>query len=710
MNIYFEYNPYTFKSQFTVSKSKSAQKELEIFVQKKEQEPIQRWVDEVPEMIADLINDDCTIEFKGREADFNDINSAVERFNEKKWRNIKLTVSHNQIVKEEDAFEQLKCLFADIQQGPFDELKEENIVQSFQKVLDREVEVAVVAAASSGKSTVINAMLGKDLMPTRNEATTASITHITHAPQDHYEARPVSKEGNVLEDWKEAHLELMDAYNDDEEVFTTELRGPLRIQSKNGVNIALVDTPGPNNSQDASHRKATFDFIKSKEMPLVLYVLNATQLGIEDDAALLRSLQREMDTSNIQAQERFIFAVNKIDALDPERETVEQILANAKNYLQANGIENPRIFPITAKFAQLLRMSLGGEPLSKRDERHLRDHEYLEEDYQLVEHAMLSEREREEMEREIEEARKSGDEERVSLFYTGMPPLEKAIESYFEKYVFPFKVNAVLSTCKDLLEGHIGEQKVLEELNEKKKENILIRTQYENVRKEISESKEIDESIVWEQQKEIQAEFIERLTDELSRGIAETHMLFDEDRFERTNGGIEATHFNGWVQNFRIVYQDLLFNIQRELEKTLKRLNEHLSSYLSPIREKQVDINLFTRSKEKSTFDDYNPVKFIELETNSVIFFDQIVTQYQEPIIQDLVGIGRKAREILNGVMSMIREELELVFEGRRRELRQRVIESIQLSNRLSESEVAIEQCCENYEWLQQIGRRLEQI
>ncbi|MBO1929813.1 dynamin family protein [Providencia rettgeri] len=50
--------------------------------------------------------------------------------------------------------------------------------QDFEDALNNEFDAYVVATMSSGKSTFINAILGQDLLPAANEATTATIAHI----------------------------------------------------------------------------------------------------------------------------------------------------------------------------------------------------------------------------------------------------------------------------------------------------------------------------------------------------------------------------------------------------------------------------------------------------------------------------------------------------------------------------------------------------
>ncbi len=50
----------------------------------------------------------------------------------------------------------------------------------------------------------------------------------------------------------------------------------------------LVDTPGPNNSQNQAHKNTTYQAIRDDSNNLILYVLNGTQLKTKDDARLLR--------------------------------------------------------------------------------------------------------------------------------------------------------------------------------------------------------------------------------------------------------------------------------------------------------------------------------------------------------------------------------------------------------------------------------------
>lgn len=389
---------------------------------------LSEWSTELLQLLANIAQFDFTIFFEGEWGDYKEFKYAVDSFNQSEENIVSILLLKNDDQYMDVQFRQLKEMAEQLQWMSF----EPKTMQALEEAT--RAEIAVVATMSSGKSTLINALLGHDLMPTRNEATTASITKIYQHYLDIYQARALDHSGEAIDGWEDATLEQMEQYNDDPDVHTTELRGPVHLESKEGIDLVLVDTPGPNNSQDASHKKATFDYIQSKELPLILYVLNATQLGIEDDHALLRALKREMEEGGRLSSKRFLFVLNKIDTLDPERESMEHVMNNARQYLESHGIQNPRIFPITAKFAQLLRMDLRGETLGRKEQRLLQDHSYLEEDYQLLDWASLLPRERESLEEELQRARERGDEREVSLFYTGLPALEKAIEHYVDHY------------------------------------------------------------------------------------------------------------------------------------------------------------------------------------------------------------------------------------------------------------------------------------
>ena len=56
-----------------------------------------------------------------------------------------------------------------------------------------------------------------------------------------------------------------------------------RLKSRKKKSFGVIDTPGPNNSMDRSHGEMMKKAIEKKEYKKIFYILNATQLGTEDD-------------------------------------------------------------------------------------------------------------------------------------------------------------------------------------------------------------------------------------------------------------------------------------------------------------------------------------------------------------------------------------------------------------------------------------------
>ncbi len=81
--------------------------------------------------------------------------------------------------KSDDAInEKIVKVFQDLQEGPIDDFRDAKLTKAFENINNSIFPVNVIATMSSGKSTLINALLGRNLMPSKNEACTATITEI----------------------------------------------------------------------------------------------------------------------------------------------------------------------------------------------------------------------------------------------------------------------------------------------------------------------------------------------------------------------------------------------------------------------------------------------------------------------------------------------------------------------------------------------------
>lgn len=191
--------------------------------------------------------------------------------------------------------------------------------------------IAVVATMSAGKSTLVNSLLGTELMHSANEATTAKITVLEQDNQlDKYIGSAKLDSGIRLKPHKGVNAEILREWNRDSQVVEVLLKGPFENVAPLAKLIRIYDTPGPNNSQDVKHADALLNFITKTPIDLLIYVLNVTQIGINDDKKLLETITEQL-RKNVQ---NIIFVVNKIDMLDPEKgESHSQIITQTKSYL-----------------------------------------------------------------------------------------------------------------------------------------------------------------------------------------------------------------------------------------------------------------------------------------------------------------------------------------------------------------------------------------
>lgn len=213
--------------------------------------------------------------------------------------------------------------------------------------------VGIAGTMSAGKSTLINALLGMPLLPARNQATTASITRITHSKDNkEFVARAAESWGAVQRcSFIPAQRTLLDFWNNNPTQYPCmDVVGRIPFLSDHplgNVKFCFVDTPGPN-SIHAEHGELVKTFFASEKLSLLIYVLNGNQLATNDDKNFLCNLREEI---NFFKNSNIIFVINKIDNFDPETEDLHHIILNVSQYLEKNGFINPKIICTAARQA-----------------------------------------------------------------------------------------------------------------------------------------------------------------------------------------------------------------------------------------------------------------------------------------------------------------------------------------------------------------------
>jgi small GTP-binding protein len=178
--------------------------------------------------------------------------------------------------------------------------------------LDELFLLVVVGEFNAGKSALINALLGRDLLTEGVTPTTAKI--------------------HVLAWGEEEGRETLDAVSE-------RLTAPVEILRQ----LALVDTPGTN-ALDRSHEALTTDYVPRAD--LVLFVTSADRPFSESERVFLERIR--------EWGKKVIVAVNKIDILGSPGD-VSEVLA----WVRSNGMQllgsTPQVFPVSALQAKNAR-------------------------------------------------------------------------------------------------------------------------------------------------------------------------------------------------------------------------------------------------------------------------------------------------------------------------------------------------------------------
>ncbi|GHT80771.1 hypothetical protein AGMMS49960_03040 [Betaproteobacteria bacterium] len=227
-------------------------------------------------------------------------------------------------------------------------------------------EVLTVGTMSAGKSTFLNALIGRELLPVANEATTARVTRVEHRPRrKHFSgSRYFGHEVSPKQQYRKITLETLRKWNADQHTRRIEISGTFNMSVKPAKGLAFYDTPGANNSQDDRHRSVMLDTLHNTSFQALFYILNAHHLGVDDDR---RTLETLLDATRDKPQHKIWFILNKADALDPEKgETISSVVSKTVSYLSQLGFEVPVLIPVASHAALYAKKFLNGHQMSRK--------------------------------------------------------------------------------------------------------------------------------------------------------------------------------------------------------------------------------------------------------------------------------------------------------------------------------------------------------
>lgn len=601
--IFIKYNPYKLVTEIKID-GESLKKNSKLNF---EDRRLQEWVETLPDLLfEECSTKDFKIIFHGTIPDYEDMAAMVEDAAKK---DIHIELEHIPAKEVQDKDEAIQEVFDEIQNGPFDELRQTDVIRAFNMAKSSDFEVNVVATMSAGKSTLINSLLQQKLMPAKQEACTATITEIKDNDADHFMAKVFDKDGHLIQTHPELTYAIMEQLNANPNVSRIHAEGNIPFVIAGDVSLVLVDTPGPNNSRDPEHKAATYRMLSESSKTVVLYIMNATQLAVNDDFSLLSHVADSMRVGGKQSRDRFIFVVNKLDDFKKGEDSVESAIKKVRDYLKDNGIENPNIYPASALTALNIRTILSEcdsiaadeDDDEDVDEAKAKARKFTKNEEMFFEkRAPLTPSAREQVDNMLAEAIATGDKKQQALIHSGIISIEAAIKMYVQKYAKTAKIKNIVDTFIKKLESAHSFETTKQEIasNQDKQKEIL--AEIEKIKKKLA-SGEDAKNFKGQIEKINYDKEIRKLADSVMEGAQEkiTQQLTSTDaklskRDAESICQVFSKFAEGLQAEVQVKLEDLISNhIQKNAEHLLEEYKKKIAELAQDIKIGNVELNPF---------------------------------------------------------------------------------------------------------------------
>lgn len=178
----------------------------------------------------------------------------------------------------------------------------------------------VTANVSAGKSTLINAIIGKSLTRTSQEICTGNLCYLYNKPFEdnvvHLSASPLNLNAS--------HNDLINADRSAVSSIASYFRMTVPTNR-----VCIIDTPGVNSAINRNHRKITRKVLKEEMYDKLIYILNANKLGIDEEKGHLLWVSENVP------KEKVVFVLNKLDDFKSVDDSIEESINGVKRDLHA---------------------------------------------------------------------------------------------------------------------------------------------------------------------------------------------------------------------------------------------------------------------------------------------------------------------------------------------------------------------------------------
>lgn len=459
MNITITYNPYLISTEILINGKKPAENSSLTIGEKRR---LQEWIENLPSILSrEYMGNSFDITFKGTELDYDDVKNVLNCAN-----CIEYTLSFEKVSDLVDIESSVRELYQEIMDGPIEEIKTPSVTEAFERATNASFEVNVIAPVSSGKSSLINALIGKRLLPAGNLPLTAKVVKIINTDQDGYSASLYNRDGAVFQEVENVTTEDLLSYNGCSEIAQIDIHGRINSIKGTGLNLVLVDTPGTNAADKEEHKEITRQMLQKSDNSLVLVVVNGSSIGTEDEKKFYDEICEILSKAGKQSRDRFIFALNKMDEYVPGQEELTKPLDTLKKMMEARGVISPNIFPVTALTALELRDKVRFNLALTHFRQYTELPEYHLDEYYSFNHLPASSREKINA---IKGTDNSACDETL-IVWTGIVSIEEAISLYINKYARATKIADFVESIKQGLDTTSVIESIKERIKEKQGE------------------------------------------------------------------------------------------------------------------------------------------------------------------------------------------------------------------------------------------------
>ena len=535
--VYIKYDPYEMKSIVKVDgkevqKNKHCDSNLKRYLDSDIHMPIQAWIDPIDrdnwngllDVICKMGDKEIFVEFAGRAVDYESVKASLIAQNDSRSCGAKLTFSEltDEIIPDRQMKDNIAEVINLMLTDEFRQIvndsnskvlidKYEKLEETYKEIDAEEFRIVFTGTYSSGKSSTINALLGRNILPTASGTCTAKICRIIHSSvkdgvaivkylPDAKQKKYVCKTDEEVQDKIQCAgdaIETIEVYTDLSNLYPDGVEKDFRL--------VVIDTPGTdsatgNDTQKTeeeskrlskkSHIEITKEVLKSKQKEMVVLISDDK---LEDDniVELLDIIEESAENDDGAFNDRFLFVMNMCDSLTYSNrgETLDNYIrnfvANIKKVPNSNRIRNivnPRVFPITSGAALAIVNGFTEEPgmaegMTKKAELYGYYEGFCKKIYYYDPVKLAGNFEQYieqvktqypnygnyclEQKSSVTEAIKYGYQQKLQgnltvpdrvLIHSGVPALGSAIHDYIRCYAYPIKVRQLLGCFTDILD------------------------------------------------------------------------------------------------------------------------------------------------------------------------------------------------------------------------------------------------------------------